>query len=128
LDVSGIGKPPAPDIAVLQPANSDLKDGTNRTFGTVKTGSTGAPKTFTLRNTGKAPLTGIRFSKSGTHAAEFLVDAPTTTRLDPGKSTTFKVRFKPKSKGTRNAVLKINSNDKDENPFDIRLSGQGAAR
>lgn len=127
-DVSAIGKPPGPDIAVLQPANSDLKDGTNRTFGTVKTGSTGAAKTFTLRNTGKAPLTGIRFSKSGTHAAEFLVDAPATTRLDPGKSTTFKVRFKPKSKGTRNAVLKINSNDKDENPFDIRLSGQGAAK
>ena len=113
---------------MLPPANSDLKNGTKRTFGTVKTGSTGAAKTFTLRNTGKAPLTGIRFSKSGTHAAEFLVDAPATTRLDPGKSTSFKVRFKPKAKGTRTAVLKINSNDKDENPFDIKVSGQGAVK
>jgi hypothetical protein len=128
LDVSSISKPAGPDIAVLQPASSSLTSGNKRSFGTIKSGSTGTAKTFTIRNTGKAPLTGIRLSKSGSHAAEFLLDPPTKTRLDPGKSTTFKVRFKPKAKGTRSALLKIASNDPDESPFQIRLSGQGAAR
>lgn len=128
LDVSSIGQPARPDIAVLQPASSDLKDGTKRTFGTVKAGSTGPAKTFTIRNTGKSALTAIRLSKSGTHSAEFLVDPLAKDRLEPGKSMTFKVRFKPKAKGTRSALLKIASNDPDENPFRIRLSGQGSAR
>lgn len=35
--------------------------------------------------------------------------------------------FKPFAKGTRSASLRIKSNDTDENPFDIRLTGSGAA-
>jgi hypothetical protein len=51
--------------------------------------------------------------------------APPKTSLAPGSSTTFKVIFKPSAKGTRKANIHIKSNDADENPFDIKLTGQG---
>jgi hypothetical protein len=35
------------------------------------------------------------------------------------------VTFKPKAKGNRNAAIHIRSNDADENPFDIKLTGLG---
>lgn len=128
LDVSGLHKPATPDIAVLQPSTSNLKNGVKRSFGTVKIGKSGTAKVFVVRNKGRAALTGIRIVKSGPHAADFLLESSGSKRLDPNRSTSFKVRFKPKAKGTRSAVIKITSNDPDESPFEIRLSGQGATR
>jgi hypothetical protein len=43
----------------------------------------------------------------------------------PGGSTTFTVRFGPSAAGSRNAALHIASNDADEHPFDISLTGIG---
>jgi hypothetical protein len=46
--------------------------------------------------------------------------------LAGGGTATFKVTFKPTKKGTRSAAIHIDSNDADENPFDITLTGIGA--
>lgn len=122
-----VGAAAKPEISVQQPAGSDLTDGTaKRSFGTVKTGRTGVPKTFTIRNTGLANLTGIAITKNGPHAADFTVSVPAATTLAPGASTTFRVTFKPKAAGTRVAAIHIRNNDANENPFDIGLGGQGA--
>lgn len=43
----------------------------------------------------------------------------------PSGSTTFTVAFTPAGVGTRSAALHISSNDADENPYDIALSGTG---
>ena len=48
-----------------------------------------------------------------------------STTVAPGGSTTFTVTFTPSASGTRNATLHIASNDADENPFDVALSGNG---
>lgn len=115
-----------PEIAVQQPAGSNLADGkSKKSFGTVKVGTKGVAKTFTIKNTGKADLTGLSVAKSGSHKADFILGALSKTKLAPGASATFKVTFKPKAKGTRKALLKIASNDADENPFDITVSGLG---
>lgn len=50
---------------------------------------------------------------------------PGAVSLAPGASTTFKVTFKPTAAGTRKAAIHIESNDADENPFDIKLGGEG---
>jgi hypothetical protein len=42
-----------------------------------------------------------------------------------GDSTTFEVTFAPTTAGAKTAILHIASNDADENPFDINLSGIG---
>lgn len=116
-----------PDIAVQQPAGTNLTDGdSKKSFGTVKTSSKGKSKTFTIKNTGKTKLTGLSIKKSGANKADFEVNGPEKTSLAAGASTTFKVTFKPSSKGTKNAAIAIASNDPDENPFNIKLSGEGA--
>ena len=113
-----------PEIVVQQPAKSNLIDGkTKKSFGTVKLGKK-VVKTFTIKNTGTAPLKGLALTKNGANAKDFVATAPGVATLAPGATTTFKVTFKPKAKGTRNAAIHIKSNDKDENPFDINLSGQ----
>ena len=56
---------------------------------------------------------------------EFTVGLPGKKALAPGASTTFKVTFKPAAAGSRIAVIKIASNDSNENPFDIKLTGTG---
>jgi hypothetical protein len=78
-----------------------------------------------IRNVGVANLLNLGLTKSGTHAADFLLGSLSTTTLAPGASTAFTVTFAPGAgaSGTRTATLQVASNDPDENPFDIALSG-----
>lgn len=125
LVVGGVA--PVPEIAVEQPKGSGLADGkSKRGFGTVKVGKAGSAKTFTIRNSGTASLRRLAVIKNGAHADDFVITRPVLTTLAPGASTTFKVIFKPKAKGARAAALHIRSNDADENPFDIRVTGVGS--
>lgn len=122
----GSGLAAGPEIVVMQPLGSHLTDGTSKkSFGTVKVGKASTPKTFTIQNAGTGNLTGISVSLEGKHAADYMVTKPGKTSLEIDATTTFKVTFKPKAKGTRIAVMRIKSNDLDENPFDIFLSGAG---
>lgn len=116
------------EIAVQQPLGSNLVDGTaKKNFGTVVVGQGGNPKTFTIKNLGTGDLTGLAITKNGLNPGNFIVGPLTTTTLTPGTSTTFKVTFMPNATGTRGAAIHIHSNDANENPFDIKLSGTGAA-
>jgi Lamin Tail Domain/Abnormal spindle-like microcephaly-assoc'd, ASPM-SPD-2-Hydin len=115
-----------PEIGITQPAGTNLADSVgNKNFGKVKIGKKGAAKIFTILNTGKADLTGIAITKKGKHTSNFIVTALTTTTIAPGTSATFKVTFKPSAKGARKAALQVKSNDADENPFDINVTGIG---
>jgi hypothetical protein len=126
ITLTGTGYLPVPEIGVQQPAGSNLTDGsTKKSFGTVKIGKSGTAKTFTIKNTGTANLTGLAITKNGKNSKEFVVTAPLKKALAPGTSTTFKVTFKPKAKGTRSAAIHLKSNDSNENPFDINLTGLG---
>ncbi len=117
-----------PEIVVEQPAGSNLTDAVaKKSFGTVVVGNSSTGKFFTVKNTGSANLTGLAITKTGTAKADFIVSAPGKTTLTPGASTTFKVIFKPGAAGTRTAAIHIKSNDSNENPFDIGLTGLGKA-
>jgi hypothetical protein len=117
----------APEIDVQQPAGSSLVSGTSKiSFGTTKRTSAGIRRTFTIRNTGTTKLTGISFSKQGSHRGEFTVTQSNLREVAPRASATFTVTFKPAAVGTRTASIRIASNDRDENPFIINLAGEGA--
>ena len=121
--------PPTPEINVQQPTGTSLLDGTGKkSFGTANVGQKGTSKTFTIKNTGNAKLSGLKITTDGSHAKDFSVGAPAKSWLIAGESTTFKVNFKPMAKGTRNAAIHLKSNDADESPFDIKLTGLGAPR
>lgn len=117
---------PAPEIAVRQPAGANLVDEFNlRRFGAFRRGSRSPAKTFVIRNTGNAPLNLLAVERTGRHARDFIVTLPQTASIAPGSFTTFKVNFKPTSTGNRKATIRILSDDTDENPFEINVTGFG---
>jgi subtilisin-like proprotein convertase family protein len=120
-----VGDPPLPpEIAVEQPAGSNIADGGSRDFGQVFVGAN-TSLVFTITNTGGSPLTGLMISNDGPDAAMFTVVSSPTPPLGAGQSQVFEVRFTPASTGVKTAALHIASNDDDENPFDITLTGTG---
>ena len=136
IEVSGVFAPPStPEINLVgngQTINDgDLSPtGTDHTsFGSVLECTGTISRTFTIQNSGPAVLnlTGTpRVQVSGTNAADFTVTSqPTATVAASGGSTTFTVQFDPSGTGTRSAVLSIDNNDSDENPYDFAINGVG---
>ena len=76
---------------------------------------------FKVQNNGQANLSIATFI-IGTDASVFTVTAGTKT-IKPGKFATLKVTFKPVSAGSKQATLRIASNDPDTPTTDIPLSG-----
>ena len=116
---------PYPEITVEQPDGTALEDG-NATvaFGPVLLGSQ-AEKTFTVKNTGEALLTELVPAINGANEGDFTVTAAPAWSLPAGSGTAFTVRFTPRATGMREAVLHLPSNDPDEDPYDITLTGSG---
>jgi ELWxxDGT repeat protein len=119
--------PQVPEIVVEHPAGTVLD--TNPAaidFGSTAVAATGATREIVIRNTGTSPLQDIYTGISGLAENDFILDAGTLgTSLAPGGMATITVTFNPTKGGLRNAVLEITSNDADENPFLINLSGVG---
>jgi alpha-tubulin suppressor-like RCC1 family protein len=115
---------PAPEIGVTQ-SGIAISDGGGKNFGPA-TASRPALLTFVIRNTGNSDLTGLGITVDGPDAAQFSVTSlPTAPVSGPAGSTTFSVAFTPAGVGARSAALHISSNDADENPYDIALTGTG---
>jgi len=126
--LSGTGV--SPEIGVEQPTGTGLVDGVSSiSFGTVDLGSQPPSltrdRTFTIRNTGDADLTGI--SITGLAGSDFSVLTPPSTSVIPGGQTTFTIRFAPTTAGSKTAAMQIVNSDLDENPFDIALTGLAEA-
>ena len=116
----------APEIVVEQPVGTSLVDGTASIgFGNVVQGASSAPKVFTITNTGTAALSVTGITVTGANNGEFVVSAFTPGNVAPAASKTFSVTFTPSALGGRNAIVNIASNDADENPFDINVTGTG---
>jgi sugar lactone lactonase YvrE len=125
FDIALTGSADIPEIAVEQPVNTNLVDGTaSIAYGNLATGTVSS-RTFTIKNLGTGVLTGLAVTRDGTASAQYSVDTSgMLTRLSPGTSTTFIVTFTPTgTSGARAATLRIASNDANENPFDIALTG-----
>jgi len=117
-----------PEIAVTGPDSAELIDGQSSVdFASVNLGNSSVAKGIVIRNTGTATLTGLSLVLDGNHAGDFTVSALSSNQLAPGASTTLLVSFKPTASGARSAAMHIGSNDSDENPFDISLTGGGIA-
>lgn len=115
----------APEIVVQQPADTELTSGTaSIDFGSQIVGSSNL-LTFTIKNTGTASLTGLAITKSGTNSTDFVMGNLGATSIAMGSSRDFAVTFTPTADGSRSAMISIASNDGDENPFTIAVSGMG---
>lgn len=96
-------------------------------WGEVTLGSN-ATQTLVVSNTGNASLQVTATSLTGANAGEFAIasgGAPFT--LAPGTTRNMVVRFSPAAVGAKSASLNLTSNDPDENPVTVALSGTGRA-
>ncbi|MES2657014.1 MAG: leucine-rich repeat protein [Verrucomicrobiota bacterium] len=124
-DAVNVGDEPLPEIEVRHPGDTILADGvTGISFGSIPI-STTAGLEFIIKNTGDAELTDLTLAKSGTHPDDFQLGALGDTSLAAGEETTFTISFSPTATGIRTASIQIGSNDGDENPYDIGVTGTG---
>lgn len=80
---------------------------------------------FTIQNTGTIPLNLGTVTVTGTDAADFDVPQPASTVLATGETTSITVSFSPLTDGFKQAQVLIASDDANENPFRINVSGTG---
>ncbi|MEA3210117.1 MAG: hypothetical protein QOE70_3174 [Chthoniobacter sp.] len=106
-----------PEIAVEEPSGTGLADGGARDFGNAA-----STLTFAIRNMGDANLTLGNLTIDGPAAAAFTVISSPSTPVIPAGATEFTVQFSG-SPGFSRATLHLASDDGNENPFEIRLSG-----
>ena len=114
------------EIEVESPVGTALIDGVSTAaFDAMPTSSVTQPRSFSIRNTGELALQNLSLIKSGQNVGDFNLGSLSTLTLAPGESTAFTVTFAPGAgaSGARTTTLQVASNDADENPFDIALSG-----
>ncbi len=121
-----------PEIAVFNGPGANATDERAdnaglHTFPDTFLGNSSAAQTFTIKNTGLSALNNIALTVAGTHPGDFVCGSLGAASLAPDAVTTFTVHFAPTGPGKRDAVIAIASNDLDENPFEIRVTGKNPA-
>ncbi|UCE01304.1 MAG: choice-of-anchor D domain-containing protein [Candidatus Latescibacterota bacterium] len=116
LDVALSGRGVQPDIAVT-PVTHD--------YGVVYLGQS-ATQTFQVQNTGTSDLDVTSTTLVGADSTEFVIDlGGGSILLPPGGAHDVLVRFAPSSVGPKSATLQFVSNDPDQNPLNVALTGSG---
>lgn len=113
-----------PEITIEHPENTALISGVSALdFGSIGTGRI-ATKTLTLRNQGNGTLTNLAVSKSGINSSDFVVSSLGSS-VSPNSTISFTITFNPTGgvSSSRTATVQILSNDVDETPFAIQLTG-----
>jgi hypothetical protein len=113
-----------PELTVEQGTSGPLSDGEVVEFGDVARGSESV-MAITLRNDGAADLENLALSWNGDLA--FSSEPLSTTTLAAGAETTISITFAPSVVGVANSTLQVSSNDPEQNPFTIQLTGSGLA-
>ena len=118
----------APEIVVFDPEFNEMTSGESGVdWGAVSIGADAVEKSFLIRNIWTSDLSEISVSITGGDAADFTVTNAGVDVLPGGAATDVIVTFKPSAYGVRVATLEIESNDTDESPFAVSLTGRGAA-
>lgn len=119
---AGTGPVPAVSLSV---DGSDLGSGTTYHFSSEVAGSTSAPYSFTLQNSGAATLSIHSISLSGSGASQFQVNRSLVpSSLEPSETASFSVLFKPTSAGLKNASLNIATDDPARPVYTLQFNAE----
>jgi hypothetical protein len=113
-----------PDIALSVLTGGDLVDGSRGLdMGHAAVGEA-ISKTLIIRNDGTAPLRLSHIRWAGVSTGDFSVEGRLKRTLRPGEKARLKVIFRAQGAGVKSVTMKISTNDVDESPFDIRITGR----
>ncbi len=119
--LTGLATPSATaDIAFL---DKDLL-AKGMSFGELLVQTTSKPQTFKIKNAGGAPLTITEISVSDPQFKADTTDC-LATPVAAGEECEVEVTFSPTKVGPQTAILSIVSNDPDESPVPVLLTGTG---
>ncbi|VGO16219.1 hypothetical protein PDESU_04810 [Pontiella desulfatans] len=129
---AAVGNVAVPEILVY--ANeTEILDGSTVTsgsdhtlFGTAKVEGETVVHTFTVENTGGAPLTLSDVSISGDHADDFVITEYPSGTIRNKTQTSLQITFNPCAAGERNATVTLQNDDPDEGMFSFAIQGVGA--
>lgn len=96
------------------------------TFATQTVGTTSAPSTVTLTDTGAGTLTISSISLTGANASDFAMSTTCGPTLASAGSCAVSLTFTPSAAGTRSAVLTFTDNASNS-PQTVAIAGTGAA-
>lgn len=118
-----------PEIAVQDDVGANIVSSVNPAdeidFGTVLIGQAGPQMTFMIINEGLDTLDITSITPPvGFTLAGGLADSS----LDPGQAEPFTISLDSVNEGSVSGVIQIDSNDADEDPFSIPVSGEVTAR
>ena len=115
----------APEIDVQRPAATSIADGGSDALGNVDLA--GSNVTYTIDNSGAGDLTipagGVIFAGQSNVAASVVTTLPLT--VTAGTSSSLVINVDPTAAGAFSFNMDIASNDADEDPYDIAVSGTG---
>ncbi|MBU3822833.1 choice-of-anchor D domain-containing protein [Flavobacteriaceae bacterium XHP0103] len=122
IDIRGLGTSiPSGDVT---PITID-----NTSWGSVLTSSSSA-HTFSIHNTANAASTliisqGVDITFTSNTSGYFSITSQPVqnTNISGGSNTTFEITYNPLTDGTHTAVVSINNNDSNENPYTFTLTG-----
>jgi hypothetical protein len=100
------------------------------TFGSVVVRTSSAYRVVTVTNEGTAVMRILTITRGGSNRSQFSTanDSCSGRTLAPGQACAVSVRFSPTTRGPKTATLVIPSNDPNENPVIVQLSGTGVRR
>jgi alpha-tubulin suppressor-like RCC1 family protein len=123
FSIQGMGS--EQEIAVEVEDGMSVADGGRVDLGNIGMASGTGMKSFTIKNEGTKPLTGLSMTKTGPDQSLFTVSALPDSIIPAISSMTFTVQVSVPAKGVKTAVLHIASNDRDESSYDITLTATG---
>ena len=96
-------------------------------FGEVPIGDT-TRRTFRVQNTGGATLRNVIVNRCFQTSDEYRWSPTNLFSVQPGKSRQVRVLYEPGDEGSDAGCLEIHSNDPDEDPLNLDVTGSGVAQ
>ena len=135
INFTGVGVSPAPEINVVGVvgANPSIASGDTTPQGTDNTlfamTSTTQTKSFRIENNGSATLNVSSITVTGVNPSDFIVtqESPyVISHLAGSNFIEFTITFSPSGSGVRSAIINIQNDDSDENPYTFMVQGTGS--
>lgn len=115
------------NITIPNGFNDAANGGLNQTlFGSTNVGAPGPVKMYDIENIGATTLnlTGApRVQLAGAHPGDFTVTLQPGATVGSLASSQFNIQFFPTADGVRTAIVTIQNNDSDENPYTFAIQG-----
>lgn len=94
-------------------------------FGSTDVAAGTLTRTYLIQNVGTYLLNIGAITFSGANASDFTVTTAPASTINPGGSTNLVVTFNPSDSGVRNAMISIENDDANEDPYNFAIQGTG---